>query len=224
MSSVYCIKVGVRSLSIPISGPDDHIVSIIMSLAPAWSRLIRFVAVEDGLTYSGEPQIPPTADVGAAFVEGSPPLQARVLQRDDPLDTTLRLTGTVKTVQKILPPLDPRSQVSSIRALGANFVQPGQDRMEAKSVEKRPKLPIVFYKPTTTITGFGGDICLPKEAVGETDWEVELVVIIGKTCKNVKKENAFDYVLGYTLSNDVSSRKRMFAVPQWGLGAHIPNI
>lgn len=44
------------------------------------------------------------------------------------------------------------------------------------------------------------------------------VVIIGKTCKDVKRENAFDYVLGYTLANDVSARTRMFAVPQWGLG------
>jgi 2-keto-4-pentenoate hydratase/2-oxohepta-3-ene-1,7-dioic acid hydratase in catechol pathway len=211
--------------------------------SPAWSRLIRFIAVEDGLTYSGEPVLPPTADIGSAFLSGSPPLQARTLARDDPLDTTLRLTGTVKTVQRLLSPLDARTHVASIRALGANFVQPGQDAAEAKSAEKRPKLPIVFYKPNTAITGFGGDIRLPKEAVGETDWEVELVsvsghfgpgfstdelvlpralraqvVIIGKTCKNVKKENAFDYVLGYTLSNDVSSRKRMFAVPQWGLG------
>lgn len=186
--------------------------------APSWTRLIRFIAVEDGLTYSGEPLLPPTEDVGASLVKGSPPLQARVLSRDDPLDTSLRLTGTVKTVQRLLPPLDPHIHVTSIRALGANFVQPGQNPAEAKSVEKRPKLPIVFYKPISTIIGHGQDIRLPKEAVGETDWEVELVVVIGKTCKNVQREDALNYVLGYTLSNDVSSRKRMFAVPQWGLG------
>lgn len=192
--------------------------------APSWSRLIRFIAVEDGLTYSGEPMLPPTSDVGAAFVKGSPPLQARILLRDDPLDITLRLTSTIRTVQKILPPLDPRTQVPSIRALGANFVQPGQDPVEAKSDGKRPKIPIVFYKPTTAITGFGRDIRLPKEAESETDWEVELVVIIGKSCKNVKRENALDYVLGYTLANDVSARKRMFAVPQWGLGENISRL
>jgi 2-keto-4-pentenoate hydratase/2-oxohepta-3-ene-1,7-dioic acid hydratase in catechol pathway len=186
--------------------------------APAWSRLIRFIAVEDGLTYSGEPLLAQNEDIGAAFVKGSPPLQARILSRDDPLDTSLRLTGTVKTVKKLLSPLDPHNHVTSIRALGANFVQPGQDPIEAKSDGKRPKLPIVFYKPISTIIGHGADIRIPKEAVRQTDWEVELVVIIGKTCKNVKRENALDYVLGYTLSNDVSSRTRMFAVPQWGLG------
>jgi len=146
-----------------------------MTIAPAWSRLVRFIAVEDGLTYSGEPILPPTADVGNAFLKGSPPLQARILTRDDPLDTTLRLTGTIKTVQRLLSPLDARTHVTSIRALGANFVQPGQNPVEAKSVEKRPKLPIVFYKPNGAITGFGGDISIPKEAIGETDWEVELV-------------------------------------------------
>lgn len=143
--------------------------------APAWTRLIRFIAVEDSLTYSGEPVLSPTADVGQAFLAASPPLRARVLTRDDPLDTTLRLTSTVKTVQRLLPVLDAHTHVTSIRALGANFVQPGQDAVEAKSVEKRPNLPIVFYKPISTITGFGSDIRLAKEAVGQTDWEVELV-------------------------------------------------
>jgi 2-keto-4-pentenoate hydratase/2-oxohepta-3-ene-1,7-dioic acid hydratase in catechol pathway len=41
---------------------------------------------------------------------------------------------------------------------------------------------------------------------------------MGKDAKDVPKEKALEYVLGYTLSNDVSARKRMFAVPQWGLG------
>lgn len=142
--------------------------------APAWSRLIRFIAVEDGLTYSGEPVLPDTEDVGAAFVN-SPSLQARILSRDDPLDTTLRFTGVIKTVQRLLPPLDPHQHVTSIRLLGANFPTLGQNPAEAKRVDRRPKLPIVFYKPKSTIVGYGSNICLPKEAVGETDWEVELV-------------------------------------------------
>lgn len=51
-------------------------------------------------------------------------------------------------------------------------------------------------------------------------------VIISKPCKDVSPSRALDYVLGYTLTNDVSCRKRMFAVPQWGLGksfdGHLP--
>lgn len=143
--------------------------------APAWTRLIRFIALEDGLTYAGEPVLSPTADVGQAFSSGSPPLQARILARDDPLDTSLRLLPTLRTVQRLLSPLDRRTQLASIRALGANFVQPGQDPTEAKSEAKRPKLPIVFYKPASTVIGYGEEIRLPLQAVGQTDWEVELV-------------------------------------------------
>lgn len=140
---------------------------------PAWSRLIRFIAVEDGLTYAGEPLLPPTADVGQAFAAGSPPLQARILARDDPLDTTLRLLPDVKTVKRLLSPLDRRTHLGPVRALGANFVQAGQNASEAKS--KRPPLPIVFYKPPSSVVGYGDDIRLGKEFAGQTDWEVELV-------------------------------------------------
>lgn len=51
-------------------------------------------------------------------------------------------------------------------------------------------------------------------------------VVLGRTALNVSTSEALSYVLGYTLTNDVSSRKRMFAVPQWGLGksfdGHLP--
>lgn len=186
--------------------------------SPAWNRLIRFIAVEDGLTYAGEPLLAPTEDIGKAFAQGSPALQARVLSRDDPLDYTVRITDRVRTVQKLLSPLDARSHLGTIRALGANFVQPGQNVDESKRPDKRPKLPIVFYKPSSCVVGYGDNIRIPKEAAGQTDWEVELVVVIGKTCRNVSRDQAFDVILGYTLSNDVSARQRMFAVPQWGLG------
>lgn len=191
------------------------------SQQPAWTRVVRFVALEDGLTYAGEPLLAPRADIGQAFAAGSPALQARVLARDDVLDASVRLTDVIRTVQRLLPPLDPRlaqGQLGTIRALGANFVQPGQDAAEAKQPGKRPALPIVFYKPPSSVVGHGDAIRLPREAADQTDWEVELVVVIGKACRNVSREQAFDYVLGYTLSNDVSARQRMFAVPQWGLG------
>jgi 2-keto-4-pentenoate hydratase/2-oxohepta-3-ene-1,7-dioic acid hydratase in catechol pathway len=47
------------------------------------------------------------------------------------------------------------------------------------------------------------------------DYEAELVVVIGKSAKNVTKEQAMDYVLGYTAANDVSSRTSQFAQSQW---------
>ena len=50
----------------------------------------------------------------------------------------------------------------------------------------------------------------------QPDYEVELAIVIGKPAKDVKEEDALDYVLGYTGSNDVSFRKHQLAVSQWG--------
>lgn len=47
------------------------------------------------------------------------------------------------------------------------------------------------------------------------DYESELAVIIGKSCKNVSEAEALDYVLGYSAANDVSSRTAQFAQTQW---------
>jgi 2-keto-4-pentenoate hydratase/2-oxohepta-3-ene-1,7-dioic acid hydratase in catechol pathway len=47
------------------------------------------------------------------------------------------------------------------------------------------------------------------------DYESELVVVLGKTAKNVSEADALDYVLGYTAANDVSSRTSQFAQSQW---------
>jgi 2-keto-4-pentenoate hydratase/2-oxohepta-3-ene-1,7-dioic acid hydratase in catechol pathway len=68
-----------------------------------------------------------------------------------------------------------------------------------------PKRVEGFYKPHNCIIADGENIILPKDA-GRVDEEGELVVIIGKTAKNVSKEKALDYVLGYTIGNDVSGR------------------
>ena len=47
------------------------------------------------------------------------------------------------------------------------------------------------------------------------DYEAELAVVIGKSAKNVFKDEAMDYILGYTAANDVSSRTSQFAQSQW---------
>jgi 2-keto-4-pentenoate hydratase/2-oxohepta-3-ene-1,7-dioic acid hydratase in catechol pathway len=71
----------------------------------------------------------------------------------------------------------------------------------------RRKRPILFLKSPNTLQNPGDPIEIPTHlASHEVDYECELVVVIGKTCKNVKRENALDYVLGYTCGNDVSAR------------------
>jgi 2-keto-4-pentenoate hydratase/2-oxohepta-3-ene-1,7-dioic acid hydratase in catechol pathway len=69
-----------------------------------------------------------------------------------------------------------------------------------------PEVPQVYTKTSNSIIGPGDTIVLPREA-GGVEEEGELVAIIGKQCKGVSKEDALDYVLGYTCGNDVSARE-----------------
>lgn len=80
-----------------------------------------------------------------------------------------------------------------------------------------PQYPILFNKFNNTLTGHGHDVVLP--AVSEqVDYECELVIVIGKTAKNVAREEALDYVFGYCNVNDLSARDLQLRTPQWLLG------
>ena len=68
-----------------------------------------------------------------------------------------------------------------------------------------PKEPIIFSKFTNCVCGPNDDIQIPKGS-NHTDWEVELGFVMGKKAKYVSEEEALDYVLGFTLVNDVSER------------------
>ena len=68
-----------------------------------------------------------------------------------------------------------------------------------------PKEPVIFMKPRTTLCGTDSAIMCPN-FVKQLDYEIELAVIIGKTCKNVDESRSKDYIFGYMVFNDVSAR------------------
>ena len=69
-----------------------------------------------------------------------------------------------------------------------------------------PKKADVGYRAVNALVPDGHDIVVPADATEELQYEGELVVVIGKTCRNVSETEALDYVLGYTIGNDVSER------------------
>ncbi len=110
----------------------------------------------------------------------------------------LKKTGQPGTVKKLLAPLEPRG----ILCIGLNYKFHAEE-----SGMKAPELPILFVKGLNTLQNPGDAIEIPTHlASHEVDYECELAVVIGKPCKNVKRENALEYVLGYTCANDVSAR------------------
>ncbi|KAF5979439.1 fumarylacetoacetate hydrolase [Fusarium coicis] len=183
----------------------------------AWQRLIRFVST-DGRVLRGEPILPnPNFDLGDTTEETK--LQARVIEGDDLYDTTgaTRVTDEVVTVKTLLGPLV-ASDVSILRCVGLNYATHIRE-----AGRKQPPFPSIFFKPSTTIHDHGVNVVIPKVAQDDqADYEGELVVVIGKDAKNVRENEALDYVAAYTAGNDISSRKWQRdpnlagGVPQWG--------
>jgi 2-keto-4-pentenoate hydratase/2-oxohepta-3-ene-1,7-dioic acid hydratase in catechol pathway len=101
---------------------------------------------------------------------------------------------------------------SKIICIGLNY-----RKHAAESGMAVPSVPVVFTKYNNTLVDYGKDVPLGK--VGEQfDYEVELGVIIGEKCKDVPKEAALDYVLGYCVTNDMSCRDLQFRTSQWLMG------
>lgn len=109
------------------------------------------------------------------------------------------LTPTAEIVSgKLLAPLAP----VDILCIGLNYRKHAEEGGAAI-----PEHPVLFMKTSTCAQNPGDPIVLPTKLKShKVDYECELAVIIGKTCHNVSKENALDYVFGYTCANDVSAR------------------
>lgn len=82
-----------------------------------------------------------------------------------------------------------------------------------------PTEPVVFNKFPSTVCAHGDQIVVPAVAKA-VDYEAELVVIIGATCRNVPVDKALDVIAGYACGNDVSARDWQLGRPggQWLLG------
>lgn len=115
----------------------------------------------------------------------------------DPLSGQARATHETVVATRWLPPV----AVPAIFCIGLNYRQ--------HAVESNlpvPKEPVVFMKNPAAAIGHREAIRLPRVCADEVDFEAELAVVIGRTCRDVTPEKALDYVGGYTAANDVSAR------------------
>ncbi|MGY6653580.1 fumarylacetoacetate hydrolase family protein [Amycolatopsis sp. TRM77291] len=105
-------------------------------------------------------------------------------------------------------------------AIGLNYAEHVQESGSTMPVDD----PAVFTKFPSCITGPYGEIALPPH--GHTDWEVELVAIVGRRAHNVSIEDALDHVAGYAIGQDISERILQMATrpPQFSLGKSLPGF
>jgi len=124
-------------------------------------------------------------------------------------------TPAVTDLDALGPP-SPRPR--QVFAIGLNY-----RAHAAESGHAVPQEPPTFTKYPSSLTGPSGDIALPD---GRVDWEVELVVVIGRRAHRVAAEDGWSYVAGLTVGQDISERVRQLAgpVPQFSLAKSFPGF
>ena len=123
-----------------------------------------------------------------------------------------KITNERIDVLSLLAPIEPKT----IYCIGLNYRKHAEE-----TGAKIPEHPIVFLKSPTALQDPDGPIILPRHLRSDqVDFETELAIVIGAECKNVSRTEALNYVLGYTIANDVSARdwQKEWGGSQWCRG------
>ncbi|MCF8476770.1 MAG: fumarylacetoacetate hydrolase family protein [Pseudolabrys sp.] len=147
-----------------------------------WCRFEKDNHVSYGLVEDGQ----------VIAVEGSPFGEHRRSARAYPL-------GAVKLLIPVVP--------QTFYCVGVNYAD-HVNKMAAKrgTAPEFPKQPDIGYRANNALIAHEENIVKPADAGEQFQYEGELVAVFGKRCRNVSKEDALDYVLGWTIGNDVSER------------------
>ena len=120
-----------------------------------------------------------------------------------PTGETLKLAD-VKLLAPVLP--------GKVVAIGVNYASHAAEMGDTIHED-----PIIFLKPSTAVIGPEDTILRPASSQ-RVDHEAELALVIGKTCKDIRAEDAADYIYGYTCCNDVTARDLQKKDGQWTRG------
>jgi 2-keto-4-pentenoate hydratase/2-oxohepta-3-ene-1,7-dioic acid hydratase in catechol pathway len=88
----------------------------------------------------------------------------------------------------------------------------------AETGQPVPKQPILFNKYNSALNCCGGTVAVSREKANQFDYETELVIVIGRTARNVSEADALNYIFGYCTGNDFTARDLQSRSSQWMLG------
>jgi len=114
----------------------------------------------------------------------------------------------------------PSPSPRQVLAIGLNYA----DHAAESGLATPHELPPTFTKFVSALTGPDTEVRLP--AGGNTDWEVELVVVVGRTASRIDTDDAWSYVAGLTVGQDISERitQTTGPAPQFSLGKSFPGF
>ncbi len=128
------------------------------------------------------------------------------------------LTSGVRIDRHTLGPPSPTPR--QVFAVGLNY----RSHAAESGFELPTEMPPVFTKYVSSFTGPDTDVVIPTG--GNVDWEVELVVVVGRLASHVDENNAMSHVAGFTVGQDISERISQLRgpAPQFGLGKSFPGF
>ncbi len=165
--------------------------------------------------YKGEERVGALTEEGVAFLPY--PDMNTLIESLPPADLTAAASVPLEDVTLLAPIPRPRQDVI---CLGMNYRDHEKEaaKYDAEAFKKEKPAAVYFSKRVSRAGDPDGDIPRYEGLVERLDYEAELAVIIGKTARNVKAENAGDYIFGYTVLNDVSARDLQTGHKQWYFG------
>jgi ureidoglycolate lyase len=128
---------------------------------------------------------------------------------------TKRIAGRPVSPVRGATLLAPIERPGKILAIGLNYADHIAEAKDAGV--KIPTEQVWFCKQPTSVNAPFGDVQLPRVS-NQLDYEVELVVVIGKAGRHIPAERAHEHVFGYSVGNDVTVRDWQLKTPQWMLG------
>jgi 2-keto-4-pentenoate hydratase/2-oxohepta-3-ene-1,7-dioic acid hydratase in catechol pathway len=113
-------------------------------------------------------------------------------------------------------PLQPKKNIFCV---GRNYLAHAEEGAKAQGIAlDLPAVPTFFTKAPTVVADPGQALALDSAVSTKYDWEAELGVIIGTTCKDVSEDDALSKIFGYTCFNDVTARDLQRSHVQWFKG------
>ena len=149
-------------------------------------------------------------DPAYGIVQGDPGTEVITPLAGDPLYVGLKPSGEGPVMLedvRLLAPVIPRSKVV---AIGKNYA----DHVQEMGGGAPPELPMMFFKPNTSVVGPFDPVILPAGST-EVSYEGELAVVIKTITKGVRAADAAECIYGYTIANDVTARDWQRTDGQW---------
>ncbi len=151
----------------------------------------------------GEHEVIALNDLASDMVDfiskGQPALEAAKKRLESAL-----VTLSIDDIELTAPiPVPPRN----VMCLGRNYDAHAKESYAARGqAHEKAQFELIFTKATTSVTGPTSPIPFDPNVSEQIDYEAEMALVIGKRGKNISREEAFDYVFGYTVLNDVTAR------------------